>query len=258
MFHIGGALHPGPGVSDDRGDFLTVEFVIIGGWFSNGDLALDSGAQFLAVADHWFIPAGARSNGLVFSCKHGCATVQCCAGAIGRSLRNWSAPKKKADAKVRQQAGKFRRDSQVGGHHVAGAQCGPPPEGVLSNARARVTKLEEAMAAVGECDPYVRRVTRRFEERKGTGPSASRRRRDRVVESVHRTCQEEEGREEVSRAQEVLSAAQAKVQSEEHGLADAEARLAARLLEESSEEAAPPPTSPADFPQELAELRACV
>ena len=60
-------------------------------------------------------------------------------------------------------------------------------------------------------------------------PSASRRRQDRVVESVHRTGRRRSsGREEVSRAQEVLTSAWAKLQSEEHGLAD-EARLATEL-----------------------------
>ena len=42
---------------------LSIEFVNVGGWLTSGDLALDSCAQFLAVAEHRFIPSGARSVG---------------------------------------------------------------------------------------------------------------------------------------------------------------------------------------------------
>ena len=42
---------------------LTVEFVNVGGWLTFGDLAMDSCAQFLAVAEHRLIPARARSLG---------------------------------------------------------------------------------------------------------------------------------------------------------------------------------------------------
>ena len=38
---------------------LSVEFVNVGGWLTYGDLALDSCAQFLAVAEHRLIPSGA-------------------------------------------------------------------------------------------------------------------------------------------------------------------------------------------------------
>ena len=40
---------------------MSVEFVNVGGWLTSGDLALDSCAQFLAVAEHRFIPSRARS-----------------------------------------------------------------------------------------------------------------------------------------------------------------------------------------------------
>ena len=40
---------------------LSVEFVNVGGWLTYGDLALDSCAQFLAVAEHRLIPSRARS-----------------------------------------------------------------------------------------------------------------------------------------------------------------------------------------------------
>ena len=38
------------------GENLSVEFVNVGGWLTNGDLALDSGGQFFAAAEHWLIP----------------------------------------------------------------------------------------------------------------------------------------------------------------------------------------------------------
>ena len=40
---------------------LSIEFVNVGGWLTSGDLALDSCAQFLAVAEHRIIPSRARS-----------------------------------------------------------------------------------------------------------------------------------------------------------------------------------------------------
>ena len=42
---------------------LSIEFANIGGWLTYGDLAMDSCAQFLAVAEHRLIPARARSVG---------------------------------------------------------------------------------------------------------------------------------------------------------------------------------------------------
>ena len=50
-----------------RGPFilgqLSIEFANIGGWLTCGDLAMDSCAQFLAIAEHRLIPARARSVG---------------------------------------------------------------------------------------------------------------------------------------------------------------------------------------------------
>ena len=40
---------------------LSIEFVNVGGWLTYGGLALDSCAQFLAIAEHRLIPARARS-----------------------------------------------------------------------------------------------------------------------------------------------------------------------------------------------------
>ena len=52
MLHFGSARHPGLVVGNDPVEHLSVEFVNVGGRVTNGDLALDSGAQFLAVAEH--------------------------------------------------------------------------------------------------------------------------------------------------------------------------------------------------------------
>ena len=59
MLHIGRARHPGPG--PPFFPQLSIEFVNVGGWLTLGDLALDSCAQFLAVAEHRLIPSRARS-----------------------------------------------------------------------------------------------------------------------------------------------------------------------------------------------------
>ena len=61
MLHIGRARHPGPGERYFTPCQLSVEFVKVGGWLTFGDLALDSCAQFLAVAEHRLIPSRARS-----------------------------------------------------------------------------------------------------------------------------------------------------------------------------------------------------
>ena len=61
MLHIGRARHPGPGPRDFPPGQLSVEFINVGGWLTSGDLALDSCAQFLAVAEHRLIPSRARS-----------------------------------------------------------------------------------------------------------------------------------------------------------------------------------------------------
>ena len=55
--------HPVPVPSKGIPGRLSVEFVNVDGWFTNGDMALGSSAQFLAVAEHWLIPARARSVG---------------------------------------------------------------------------------------------------------------------------------------------------------------------------------------------------
>ena len=62
MLHIGRARHPGPGPRNIVPGQLSIEFINIGGWLTSGDLAMDSCAQFLAVAEHRLIPSRVRSE----------------------------------------------------------------------------------------------------------------------------------------------------------------------------------------------------
>ena len=52
MLHNGRARHPAPGRENCVPDHLSGEFANVGGWLTCGDMAMDSGAQFLAVAEH--------------------------------------------------------------------------------------------------------------------------------------------------------------------------------------------------------------
>ena len=61
MLHTGRARHPGPGKRFFTPAQLSVEFVNVDGRLTYGDLALDSCAQILAVAEHRLIPSRARS-----------------------------------------------------------------------------------------------------------------------------------------------------------------------------------------------------
>ena len=63
MFRIGRARHPGPGPRGSTPGQLSIEFVNVGACLTSGDSALDSCAQFLAVAEHRLIPSRARSVG---------------------------------------------------------------------------------------------------------------------------------------------------------------------------------------------------
>ena len=60
---FGRARHPGPGPRVFTSSQLSIEFVNVGGWLAHGDLALDSCAQFQAVAEHRLIPSRAWSVG---------------------------------------------------------------------------------------------------------------------------------------------------------------------------------------------------
>ena len=61
MLYIGRARHHGPDPLDILPNQLSIEFINVGGWLTSGDLAMDSCAQFLAVAEHRLIPSRARS-----------------------------------------------------------------------------------------------------------------------------------------------------------------------------------------------------
>ena len=60
LWHLwnGRARHPGPSLNN-----LDIEVFSIGGFVTHGDCALDTDAGFLAVVDHWFVLARARSEG---------------------------------------------------------------------------------------------------------------------------------------------------------------------------------------------------
>ena len=155
---------------------------------------------------------------------------------------------------------KSRPGSQVADAQSVG-QRGPPPQKVVMNARARVAKLEAAMAALGEADPIyfaLQEALKKAKAQSQVRPVEERIASSKVfIERVKKrigVCQEE-----LARAQQVLSKAQAKLQSEEQVLAEGEARLADLISEsEGSREEGVPPTMPASFARELAELRACV
>ena len=55
----GRARHPGP---PSQPQHVGLEFHNVGGWLTHGDLALDAGVDFLAVAEHRLIPASVRSE----------------------------------------------------------------------------------------------------------------------------------------------------------------------------------------------------
>ena len=63
MLHIGKARHPGPARRKGVPGRSTVEFVNVGGWLTHVDMAMNSCAQFLLVAEHMLIPARVRSVG---------------------------------------------------------------------------------------------------------------------------------------------------------------------------------------------------
>ena len=55
----GRARHPGP---PSQPQHFSIEFHNVGGWLTHGDLALDAGVDFLAVAEHGLIPARVRGE----------------------------------------------------------------------------------------------------------------------------------------------------------------------------------------------------
>ena len=58
-FWIGRARHLGP---TSQTCHVSLEFHNVGGWLAHGDIALDAGVDFLAIAEHRLIPARVRSE----------------------------------------------------------------------------------------------------------------------------------------------------------------------------------------------------
>ena len=58
-FWTGRARHPGP---PSQPHHVSLEFHNVGGWLTHGDLALNAGVDFLAVAEHRLIPARVRGE----------------------------------------------------------------------------------------------------------------------------------------------------------------------------------------------------
>ena len=134
------------------------------------------------------------------------------------------------------------------------------PDEVIANAHSRVGKLESAISVLDENDPTVlalKEALRQARSQTQVRPVEER------IDSTKLFIERAEKRvlsfqEEVAKAQAVLREAEAKVLTEEDSLREGESRLAALQLEaQRVQERIPPPTAPADFAQELAELRVC-
>ena len=127
----------------------------------------------------------------------------------------------------------------------------------MSVARARVTKLEAS--AVGETDPtstHLQEASKKAKAQCQVRPVE-----DRIASSKEFIEEDCCVSSRSQSAQEALGKAQSELQQEEQGLTDGEARLA--ILMQESAEVGPrveevPPTMPANFAQELVELRACL
>ena len=65
-FWVGRARHPGP---PSLPRHVGLEFHHVGGWLTHGDLALEAGIAFLAVAEHRLVPARVRSEWSRLRCE---------------------------------------------------------------------------------------------------------------------------------------------------------------------------------------------
>ena len=132
----------------------------------------------------------------------------------------------------------------------------------MANARARVSKLEAAIAAVGDSDPTcatLREALARAKSQAQERPVADRIKHtnifiERAKKRVHAL------QEDVKMAQAAVVVAQEKLAKEEVLLREGEDRLQALQQEEVNgmdcQEV--PPTVPCNFAEELVQLRACV
>ena len=57
LLWVGRARHPGPFSGS-----MSVEVFNVGGWLTHGDLALETGVDFLAVVEHRLVPARVRGE----------------------------------------------------------------------------------------------------------------------------------------------------------------------------------------------------
>ena len=134
------------------------------------------------------------------------------------------------------------------------------PDTALLSARARVTKLEAAMLAIGESDPEYpglqdalkkarsQAQEKPVQDRIGGTELFLERARKRVVAA----------RQEVEKAKEGVVSAEGKLALEEEEVCKVEARLLGLKQEANHMPASPRPTVPADFVQELTKLQSLV
>ena len=134
----------------------------------------------------------------------------------------------------------------------------------MVNAKMRVTKLEAALAAVGETDPTHPIL---FEALQHARSQAQVRPLQDRIEGTKMFIERAKKRvlkcrEACEGAQKVLDEAEAKKREEEDQLKEGERRLAALLQEAEvfppAPVSQPPPTVPVDCAAELAQLRACM
>ena len=178
--------------------------------------------QFSLVTSCFFVPVRRRSMR-----RKGWSTVQVPDGWL-QIIRGPRLQSKKWPVRGRQSSkppAKGRRGSQVGLHPEA-SRRGPLQEELVSIARARVMNMEAAMAAVGESDPAFSHLQEAL--KKAKAQCQVRLVQDRIASSkdfIERAkkmivdCEAE-----VSQAKEVLAKVQSKLQQEEQGLVDGEAR----------------------------------
>ena len=139
-----------------------------------------------------------------------------------------------------------RRASQDGVQRQEGER-GLPPDEVLANARARVTKLEAVIAAVGDSDP----ISATLKEALSRAKSEAQERPNIFIERVKKRVVAFQ--QDVTNAQAAVVQAQEKLAMEEALLRDGEVRLQALMHEASN------PMECQDVPptiDEIAQLKA--
>ena len=127
--------------------------------------------------------------------------------------------------------------------------------------RGRVGKLEVAISALGEDDPAVtglKEALRQARSQAQVRPVHDRTKATKMF--IERSRKRVDSvREEITKAQAAVLEAQAKLTKEEEALEDGLKRLNSLQHEaDGLSEQGPPPTVPADFAREWAELRTCV